>query len=1011
VITRIWGLWLTAALFGALANIPAIILPLVVPFLPGHIALLLLVRTFGMGPALMALPLVCLPVLHLSTLLVSLLQIGLLYASLHWLPQLRRQLILWYIPLHLLLVWWLLPASLQTNWQSLLWYNLLAGAMFWFNLNASKFIANLISTPQRAAANKSMAHQLANRLTLFSLLPATLLLAIILHAAIVLDLSRHLTALQIEQKQLANQISTRLAGYVADVSMLASVLPAQPANTHKQLLQQLIEHRPEYISALMTDTAGVVRTFYKADVTSASSLRSVADREYFQQGMLSGQPHISNTFIGRGLGTDPLIAVSQRLAAPADGVLALSVNLTALTNAIQIDDIEVSHRVLLDRQQQKIWATNDERPLGQIWSVSGNSEPMSSQFLTQSWFNTFGPVQVSQDGMHFLLHWTLPNVGWQLKYFQDTDAATSRYQAYVALTILLAFGMLKLNAWLAQQFAGNFTQVLSELAAQASRWHAGLPLSDRPVDSSASEINSLALTLRAMQQRVSDSYQAQQQALQQLVELNAELEQRVLQRTEELATERDRAQHLASVKSRFLANMSHEIRTPITVISGFAEQLGQELSGEAGQMLDKISLNSRYLQQLVDDILDTARIEEGKMQIVPEAFVLGPLLDEICQQISPLIEKKHLQLLQNYQSAYAVEITADPFRLRQILLNLTSNAIKFTAQGQIRLIFTLHATGATLSVSDDGIGIDEAQQQHLFAQFSQADSSTSRHFGGSGLGLYISRQLAQAMQMDISLESRPQCGATFSLQLPAHLCRLLPEPQSSVQKASAVQLAVAALPVAHILLVDDVADIRALLVSYLRNQPVDIKQAASGHEALQLYVASTNHPFDLIVLDQQMPGLDGVSTAQQLRKMGCDAALLLLSADVLGLPASSEALFNWVMTKPISQQLFIQALADLLQQHSPFRQPTATDPEQDELAQEYRQSFALLQDKLMQADISQLTQLAHQIKGTSACFGMMAISAAALQLQQQAKAGAPHQQALDALLTLLKLESLPPVDS
>lgn len=1000
--TRRWELWLAASLLGAIANIPAVILPLVVPFLPGHIALLLLVRTFGLWPALAAVPLVCLPVFNLQTLLVSLLQVGLLCLSLQALPRLNRHLIGWFLPLHLLLTWGLLPSALQTNWDALLWYNILAAAMYWFNLSASRFVAQLIRTPQRLSANSSMASQLANRLTLYSLLPATMLLAVILHAATALDLARQLSALEFEQKQLANQINSQLAGYVADVSMLARLLPEHQPDLHKQLLQQLTEHRPEYISALLTDSAGVVRTFYKADVTTASSLRSVADREYFQQGIRAQTPHISDTFIGRGLGTDPLIAVSQRLTPPLDGVLALSVNLTELTKAIKINDIDVSHRILLDRQQQKIWATNDDRPLGKIWSVSSHSEPMTSRFFAHSWFNTFGPVQVSQDGMHFLLRWPLPGAGWQLLYFQDTDATTSRYQAYLALTILLAFGMLKLNAWLAQQFAGNFTHVLSELAAQASRWHAGLPLSDQPVASSASEINSLALTLRAMQQRVSDSYQAQQQALQQLVELNAELEQRVLQRTEELATERDRAQHLATVKSRFLANMSHEIRTPITVISGFADQLGNVLTGDAALMLEKIRINSRYLQQLVDDILDTARIEEGKMQIVAEAFILGALLDDICEQISPLIEKKQLVLHKDYQAAYAVEVTADPFRLRQVLLNLASNAIKFTAQGQIQLLFSLQDSGATLSVIDEGIGIDESQQQHLFEQFSQADSSTSRHFGGSGLGLYISRQLAQAMQMDISVHSRPQCGATFSIHLPTHLCRLLPTPLCATADAQPTAMQTPILPIARLMLVDDVADIRALLVSYLRNQPVDITQAASGQEALQLYLANAAQPFDLIVLDQQMPGLDGTHTAMQLRALGCQAALLLLSADVLELPTSSEALFSQVLTKPISQQQFVQTLTGLLHQHVLPLQADSLTTEQDELALEYRQSFAELSDKLVRADPEQLLRLAHQIKGTSACFGMTAISTAALQLQHQLKTKTPHQQALQALVQLLQ---------
>lgn len=1003
------SLWLVITIFGIIANVPAVVLPLVTPFLPGHIALLLLVRVFGFGPALLALPLVCMPVLDLQIVLISLLQIGLLHISLHHFRFLRHYLVLWFLPSHFIVVWGLLPAALQSDWVQLLNYNLLAAAMFWFNLSASSLIANLATRPYGRRTNSSMANRLANQLTLYSILPATILLAVILHAATVLDLSQHLLALQSEQKQLANQISTKLAGYVADASVVSRHISAAATDTQRNALKLLTEHRDEYISALITDPAGNVQAFYKADVPATNTVRSVADREYFVEGMRTNEPYISNTFIGRGLGTDPLLAISNKLSGPPGGVLALSVNLSALTKAIHIDDIAVSHRVLLDRSQQKIWATNDNRPLGQVWSVSSRSKAMAEPFLSHSLFNTFGPVTLSNDGVHFLLSWTLPSSNWQLLYYEDTALHIPRYQAYFGVTLFLAMFLLKLNTFLTRRFASGFTKMLSNLAEQASRWQAGQTLSVRPLDCDVNEINSLADTLKAMQQRVSDSYQAQQQALQQLVQLNAELEQRVSQRTAELAEERDRAQHLATVKSRFLANMSHEIRTPITVISGFAEQLGNQLDGEAAQMLDKIRINSRYLQQLVDDILDTARIEEGKMQVAPEAFVLGPLLDEICEQISPLIDKKQLQLQREYPLAYSMEITADPFRLRQILLNLTSNAIKFTAQGRIQLVFAQHENSATLSVIDDGIGIDEAQQQHLFTQFSQADNSTSRHFGGSGLGLYISRQLAQAMQMDISVNSRPQCGATFSLHLPAHLYKQIPNQLVPLQDTKPMQTLATTLPVARIMLVDDVDDIRTLLISYLRNQPVTISEAASGQDALQLFKASNDQPYDLIVLDQQMPGLDGMHTAIQLRQLGCRAVLLLLSADVLELPTTSEALFSQVLTKPISQQVFVQTLANLLHQQWPLPELSASDgDEQDELAEEYRQSFQVLADKLLQADLNELSLLAHKIKGTSACFGMSAISAAALHLQQQLKTNAAHQQALQTLLTLLQQEAATP---
>lgn len=1030
-----WWLWLLIVCLGTLANLPAIQLPLVTPFLPGHMALLLLVRIAGGWPALLALPLICLPVLGVAELLASVLQLLLLWLSLRTATTLRAACLLSYLPLHAVLSWPLLPALLQNDWRWFLLFNLLSSAMFWFNCSASQLIAGLLHQQQQTD-KQPLARLLANRLTLYSVVPATLLLAVLLHAATVLDLSRQLLQLQHEQKTLALQISNRVAAYLADVSLLARQVQDQTDLTQvTALLKQLSRHRQEYISALVAAPDGLVKTFYKSDVpTGSPGQTSVADRQYFRLAMASTQAQISDTFIGRGLGTDPLVSVSQQLKGPAQqGVLAVAVDLNALTKAIAVSNPQVSHRILLDSQQQKIWATGDNRPLGERWSVSSRSEAMPTEFLRHSWFNSFGAVSLSHDGVHFILDWPLAPAGWRLLYYQDTYQAMVRYQGYLALTLLLAFLMLQLNTRLANQFAGKFTQALSDLANQASQWQPGQAATPARLDYSASEVQSLQLTIQAMQQRVSDSYQAQQQAMTQLVDLNEALELRVASRTAELAQERDKAQQLARVKSRFLANMSHEIRTPITVISGFTEQLAQQLSGEPKQMLQKIQLNSRHLQQLVDDILDTSQLEEGKMQLHVRPFLLASLLDEVVLQISPLLAAKPLQLVQDYSPAAQTVLSADPFRLKQILLNLLSNAVKFTDSGQICLRFRSQPDMASLSVIDQGIGISPAQLDKLFHQFSQADSGTNRQFGGSGLGLYISRQLAQAMQMTLTVHSQPGQGSEFSLQMPATL--LAAAGNTPCQQQLGTPADIRLVP-ARILLVDDVADIRALLQSYLADQPVTVTGADSGYQALSAVQHAGIAAYDVVVLDQQMPGLDGIATARLLLQAGLTCPMLLLSADALIDNPQAMHLFAQFLTKPISKTTFLQAIATALQnttcaartgptaaddaphlpaqvtlmpdlrQHSPGPVPSeGTDPSDDALLAQYRNSLPAMQQRLQQAQLDELRLLAHQIKGTSACFGLQELSAAAALLQQQLSAGTDHQQALQALQAQLQQQS------
>jgi signal transduction histidine kinase len=270
-----------------------------------------------------------------------------------------------------------------------------------------------------------------------------------------------------------------------------------------------------------------------------------------------------------------------------------------------------------------------------------------------------------------------------------------------------------------------------------------------------------------------------------LEEANNNLEQRVEARTRELLEARDQALEASRIKSRFLANMSHELRTPLNAIIGYTEML-QEEAEDLGHNycspdLDKILSAANHLLQLVNDVLDISKIEAGKMDICPINFDLYALVQEVNTTIMPLAEQHNNRILLNFDDRVH-EMFADDMRIRQILYNLLSNACKFTHDGEITLTIQLHqqheCPWVSLQVRDTGIGISDEQKNKLFKSFSQVDESTTRKYGGTGLGLVISLRFCQLMGGNITVESQLGKGCLFTVWLPQYM----PAPEIIAQR-------------------------------------------------------------------------------------------------------------------------------------------------------------------------------------------------------------------------------------
>jgi PAS domain S-box-containing protein len=490
----------------------------------------------------------------------------------------------------------------------------------------------------------------------------------------------------------------------------------------------------------------------------------------------------------------------------------------------------------------------------------------------------------------------------------------------------------------------------------------------------------------------------------------------------ELIEAREAAMAAARAKSQFLANMSHEIRTPLNAIVGLGHLLQRsELPGQQRDYVKKIQASSTMLLQAVNDVLDVSKIEAGKLELERAPFRLDELVDGVVDMLTVPANEKRLQLSCRIAEEVPAHLVGDPLRLRQVLTNLAGNAIKFTDKGEVSIRVELVSRSNAraeirFAVRDTGIGIAPSEQARIFEPFAQADGSTTRRFGGSGLGLAICREVVEMMGGVLGVESRPGAGSTFSFAVAFGL----PSAQTvaSGDTAATDRSIADSLRGRSVLVAEDNAINQQVARGLLEAVGVNVVIAQNGKEAADA-VAAPDARFDAVLMDMQMPVLDGLEATRAIRRDATRARLPIIAMTAHALTAERNrclaAGMNDYVAKPVEPGQLYATLARCLTEPQPALQLPGIDVAGalerlggdhvlyrrllGDLAGEWAVRIDGIGTMIASGDVQGARRTAHMLKGSSATLGVVPLADAAAALEKAlARPSDGHDGALGALL-------------
>ena len=716
------------------------------------------------------------------------------------------------------------------------------------------------------------------------------------------------------------------------------------------------------------------------------------------------------------VGNEPFMMSAEPIKAPATiGWLLMGkkLNVTFLNRIKTLISLDINFLVVAENQNQILLSTQNNTAV-----VQQELQQVTAKFVAQGAVNDM-PIMGAEDWVALPFSIFTNNQQHFVVVLQDSISDWLKTRNAFMLELLPFFIVGVLLALLGSFFiARSITRPVGRLL-DAAKLVASGSYTDQIKVSEKSELGELAKEFSSMQSAVMEREQKIKDQAEEIRQTNTiKYQVEIAQKEQQLAASATEA------KSRFLANVSHEIRTPLNSIIGFSEILSDKHASESDKAKAILAVHNggQYLLNIVNDVLDLSKIEAGKIKLNKTDIVLVGLLQEVNAYMEGFAREKHLAFNLKLNFPLPYEFNSDPTRLKQILLNLCNNAIKFTHQGQVDL--NIHwdtfRQRFIFVVSDTGPGMSDEQQLRLFTAFSQGNQSTNRKYGGTGLGLYISKQLTEMLGGHIKVTSQEGKGSQFAVYMPyveAVNKQVMINQHQADEVLSRNLQPEAEIPelMGHILCADDNEDNRQLVAYLVAKTGAQLTLVNDGQQAVTI---CEKQGFDLVLMDMQMPEMDGLQATTMLKQKGFSAPIIMLTANVDAnskkkmLAAGAKAHF----AKPIDSRSFYAMLTkylgrrvenapplNIIADNYSQAKPGNNGAEFEQLVQNYRLSFKNKLDHIQaasnQQDWEKIKSLMHKLKGSAGSYGFGQLSDFAILVEENIDSG-NLQEAEEYLVTM-----------